>query len=234
MPSGINANWKRLAKQFPLSPDQRPIVAPPRQPNFSILGTPDLVWWTPGIQVLGTPHIESGNNIVRWEAGHNGQEISSDDYLHFAFLFENPSDKLTVINVWFSLLLHGLLSAIVTNELFAGNSTAEIYTRFSVWTDLNLPPSTQTLGGWEAHASGTFWSNDPGNANYFPLNEWSDSSVMNILVDPNGSVVFEVVMNCHCQTERDSDSAGADFQDINFGYQVMCPGVMYSILTYVD
>jgi hypothetical protein len=127
MPSGINANWKRLAKQFPLSPDQRPIVAPPRQPNFSILGTPDLVWWTPGIQVLGTPHIESGNNIVRWEAGHNGQEISSDDYLHFAFLFENPSDKLTVINVWFSLLLHGLLSAIVTNELFAGNSTAEIY-----------------------------------------------------------------------------------------------------------
>ena len=214
------ANQKLLVDLIP------PIGPAKAGPSFSLLGKPLLIFWTPGIRVSGNPFEEPWHNTVICGAEYG--EGFRVDQLHFVFFWQNPSDKYTVLDFSTGLYLRGFLNAYGDSGLIdPGESTVGVEVIINAW-NWTTQTSTQILaGGAQETATGGLF--DPTVTGELVDQEFLPS-YPNFILPGNDYALFDVVLQITGGNDANCVSS-ADFSNPEHGYEVVCPGVIYTILT---
>jgi hypothetical protein len=192
-----------------------------------ILDKPILIWQTQGIDFPEVQY-EPGRSLAKFvvNATRDGEEEMS-----FYFLWQNPSDKFVVINVDSCLVFNGLIQALVGGG-FLGQGEA---TRLILKANLFLfeePPFT-TLSAADTQYVETViamiegWLVPPGQIDSAYVHKLARLHYGPFLVAPFASMLFEVTASMSFLA--DDGSVLAEFARGDF--QVMCPGVIITILS---
>lgn len=201
----------------------------PNVTAYKLVDKPFLIWQTQGINFPET-HIEPGNS---WAKFKYISDKSSIEQLTFYFLWENPSDKFAVINVDAYHVLSGFCSVVDGRSLISGGESSSLFmqSRLNILEWWNQPP-TAPLHQADQFQNVLFLSADGGllsggdiNAKY--IFRGYDLRYNLLLVPPKGVSVFQVILYFYSsidQGETTVNFAGGDFE-------VLCPGVLVSILT---
>jgi hypothetical protein len=201
-------------------------------PVFDVVWTPSMIMSTSGLE-LDQSHIEPQNNWAKvkgqWSAGVN-------ENLQFVFMWTNPSDRFSLVNVGSFLTLNGSCR-IGADGGFAGifpgsTTTLHLFAVLDILEFWNQPttevvsPSTEILnlqvngGGWFGSVGAIETQGVSGS--------FGDIRFNMLLVPPNGTAAFVVNLNVDV-TIDDSGSAEIDFSSGSF--EIRCPFVAIAILS---
>jgi hypothetical protein len=205
--------------------------------NFVVLDTPLFVLPSLDVNLVNTS-LAPWNNVAKINAEWSTPYPDNGwDDLSFVFVWENPSDRDTVVNVESYLLLNGFC------DVFAEGGPGKViwgqkYTDLDISVGLNIleywnnPPTVPSgqNGQYEsavslhAHGGGIFGLGDYESSG---VNGSYDVIYRMFLIPAKGVAVFEVTLSIDHWTDGgfiDVDFAAGDFE-------VMCPAVVMAILT---
>jgi hypothetical protein len=199
-------------------------LAAPLAPPYPItLDKPFLIWASPRSNILFDSRIQSGNSWARVEVA---SKSSNSDKLSFYFLWNNPSDYHAVVNANTSLTLWGDCQAMAEGSLlhfYTPNFSGVVVTGYLYpWEWWNQPPTLtqedhEDLGGVGAQAGLT---DDSGLA---LLTGTYLLDTEQVVVAPNGTMVFEVAVAFDCTVVGGGSAHAA--------VEITCPSVELSLLT---
>jgi hypothetical protein len=216
------AERRKRAEYFP---------ALPAPPSFVSLDRPFLIWPTQGIS-FDSSHYEPYNSSAK--LSYQSDAANGYEELSFYFLWENPSDRVAVIDAHGYLVLKGIGQAGQSGGLFSWGSMGDLYLSVQIvplqWW--NQPP-TPAPAGSDAHqqaltllVQGGGW-NDVGEIDSVNIFRGYDLLASSLLIPAHGVMVFEVMLNI--QFQNDNGWIGVDFTFSDF--EVLCPEVLIAIQT---
>lgn len=224
---GVESRRKVMEHLAELTPPESPTVAAPK--FYELLDRPFTIWPTGGVYV----HAEQVEPANSWAKITVDSELASVDELSFYFLWQNPSDTHTVIDVDAYLVLNGFCQAGSEGGYFPGTRASQL----NVWARLDL------LESWNQPPTSPLWQVDQAQqalvlstdtSGWFDDNATDSEAVFRgydlrhnlFLVPPHGEVVIEVALYVRYASREGSfqvDFASGDFE-------VLCPGVLIGML----
>jgi hypothetical protein len=206
----------------------------PFVPGFVLLETPFIIWPTLGL-VMEDSHVEPRNNWAKITG--RSERSSGTENLRFIFVWDNPHDRFTAINVASFLRLNGSCGASAdggTAGIFpGGTSHLHLKAFLNVWEWWNQPPTnpvqlaTQTRAALDMSADGGGWFSAVGDIEVKSVNGNFDVGYDLFVLPPNGVAVFEVTLLV--SYENDGGLIQVDFSSGSF--DVMCPELAIAVLT---
>jgi hypothetical protein len=203
------------------------------QPFFVSLESPFLIWPTQGIELLDS-HVEPYRSTAKITLD-SGRTFGYEE-LGFYFLYENPSDRFSVVNVDGYMVFNGQLRASQNGGFWPGDRHASISAagRLHVFEWWNQPPTEplaqadQTQQVASAAISGGGFGDVGG---IVPKNVFRGVDLRHtlFLMPPHAVTVIEVTAAITYGTGSDGGHVNADFNSGDF--QIMCPFVLVSVLT---
>ncbi|HZO86709.1 MAG TPA: hypothetical protein VFB38_00115 [Chthonomonadaceae bacterium] len=226
--SEVASLHKLLQQVTTLAPPDAP---PTSQPFYVLLETPFLIWPTHGI-FLDDSHVEPVNSWAKISLSSG--ESAGYEELGFYFLWENPSDRVAVINVDAYIAVNGFCSAGANGGTFPDDrhSSLVLNVRLNPWQWWDQPPTqpmpqgdqSQQVLSLYAFAGGWF---DVGDIEVQSIFRGYDLSYTSFIIPPNGVVVFETTLSISY-----GNSEGFVQVDLASGdFEVLCPAVLIAILT---
>jgi hypothetical protein len=224
-------SWGKTIERFRLP---NPALVSEFVPGYVEILTPFIIWPTNGLELIDS-HIEPRNN---W-AKITGQSTASSgaENLRFIFVWDNPNDRFTAVNVASFLALNGSCEASAdggTAGIFPGGTSNLQLTAFlNVWQWWEQPPIqafpeiTQRREVLNLSADGGGWFGSVGDIEVRGVSGNFDVSYSLFVLPPNGVAVFEVTLLVSYQ--NDDGRIALDFS--SGGFEIMCPEVAIAILT---
>jgi hypothetical protein len=201
-------------------------------PVFDVVWTPSMIMSTSGLE-LDQSHIEPQNNWAKvkgqWSSGAN-------ESLQFVFMWTNPSDRYSLVNVGSFLTLNGCCQVGADGGfggIFPGSTTTlHLYAVLDILEFWNQPTtefvsSPTEILNFQVNGGGWFGSVGAIETQSVGLST-GDIRFNMLLVPPNGAAAFVVTLRADV-TIDDSGSAEVDFSSGNF--EVRCPFVAIPILS---
>jgi hypothetical protein len=202
-------------------------------PAFEVIETPFLIWPTTELE-LEDSHIEPWNNTAKIRAHLSD---SGEENLRFIFVWENPVDRWTVVNVESNLAANGRCDAFAVGGFLIGSQNG-VFVRaaLNVWEWWNQPPTmlapqaTQTprVLAVTASGGGPFSNLGGGEVDSASVNGIFYRRRTLVSVPPRGVVVFEVAI------EFFYDNSGGGFIQVEFAsgsFGLKCPAVVIAVLS---
>ncbi|MBI3772873.1 MAG: hypothetical protein HY272_09265 [Gammaproteobacteria bacterium] len=203
------------------------------QPFFVALDSPFLIWPTHGIELLDS-HTDPYRSTAKITLD-SGRTFGYEE-LGFYFLYENPSDRFSVINVDGYLVFNGQLRASQGGGFWPGDRHASVGVggHLHVFEWWNQPPTeplaqadqTQQVAS-VATTGGGF--GDVGAIETKNVFRGVDLRHTLFVMPPHAVTVIEVTAAITYGTGTDSGHVNVDFNSGDF--QIMCPFVLISVLT---
>lgn len=225
------ASWRAAIDRLTL-PD--PSLVTPFVPGYIVIDKPFIIWPTHGLELLDS-HIEPGNNWAK--VSGQSSKNSGDENLRFIFVFDNPNDRYTAVNVASYLRVNGSCEASAdggTAGIFpGGTSHLHLKAFLNVWEWWNQPPTrpvgqaTQTRDILNLSADGGGYFESVGDIEVQAVNGNFDVTYELFVLPPNGVAVFEVTLLV--SYDNDDGRIAVDFASDSF--EIMCPLVAVAILT---
>lgn len=203
-------------------------------PTFAVVDTPFIIWPTNGLELIDS-HIQPWNNTAKLNA--QWQDISGIENLRFIFVWENPSDSWTIVNVESNLVLNGSCDEFEEGGILSGSvSNLSVDARLNVWEWWNQPPTSpfpqptqsQHVLSLTASGGGFLSGLGGGTVESASVGGSFDLSRSLFLLPPNGVAVFETTL------EFSYSNFDGGMVQINFAsgdFEVMCPAVVIAILS---
>jgi hypothetical protein len=228
---GVEGKRKALEHLLSLAPP----VSPPFSPTgYELLDAPFLIWPTQGI-FFDSSHYEPWNSWgkIKFDSSkeNGGEELS------FYFLWSNPSEGYSVINVDAYLILNGFCSVETGGGFFAGDrqSSLTLSSRLYLLEWWNQPPTSPLMQTDQfqnalhlyAEAGGTFDFDGDFDGQY--IYRGYDLRYTLFLIPPHETVVFEVALNISYYNGADGGQVHVDFASGDF--EVMSPAVLVATLS---
>jgi hypothetical protein len=223
------ASWRETMERFRT---RDPAVRSPFLPTYASAGKPFLVWPTKGLE-LGDTHLEEDS----WAkfAAHATRDVT--ETLRFVYVWQNPVDRWTAVNVRSYLGLNGWC------QCGAGGGAAGIFPggHARLWLQVilglrewwNQPPTSpmsqtaQWNDALDLNADGGGWFGSVGAIVPATVDKNVGVGFDGFVLPPNGVGVFEVTL----QVVTDVDDGAVDLDFASGGFEVSCPGVALFILT---
>lgn len=206
----------------------------PLSPFLTIIDRPFLIWARPRSGIIWDSHIGSGDSWAKVKAvSETGDTLYGTDTLSFYFLWTNPTPYYAVIDAATFITVNGFARAYADGNFWVVfDPTAAHTTYMNAWTVLTLwqwsdhPPTAsttpqQTVFSLTAQGGVFDDTETTGVSGSF------DHSYTHYVVNPNGTVVFEVSLAM--QYAIDDGHALFDFSDGS--YDVSCPYMVVGLLS---
>jgi len=222
------ANWREKVERI-----RDATLVSPFVPVFEVVETPFLIWPTNHLELLDS-HIQPWNNTAKVRAQWRDE---GSENLRFIFVWENPNDKWSVVNVESNLAVNGTCDAYTEGGFFVGSiNTLWVQTTLNVWEWWNQPPTllppqaTQTQKVLSiAVSGGGFLSNlGGGGIKSKSANGIHDVRRTLFSLPPHGVAVFEVTLEFFYEN-TDGGMIQVNFASVDFG--LMCPAVVIAVLS---
>jgi hypothetical protein len=206
----------------------------PFVPGYIVIDKPFIIWPTNGLE-LEDSHIEPGNNWAKISG--QSSKGSGEENLRFIFVFENPNDSFTAVNIASYLRLNGSCRASAdggTAGIFPGGSShLHLKAFLNVWEWWNQPPTrpvgeaTQTRDVLNLSADGGGYFESVGDIEVQAVSGNFDVTYQLFVLPPNGVGVFEVTL----LVSYDNDDGEIAVYFASDSFEVMCPLVAVAVLT---
>jgi hypothetical protein len=205
---------------------------PPASPfSYYLLDTASQISSTSGLTLAGT-NIAPTNN---WAEFQLSTSDSGSQEVTFTFTWQNLSEKYAVINIDGYLVLNGVIQASADTgfaALFPGGTSqvwvaAVLYVSGLPWQPPNTPPQLVATGSPQPYLSAHAGWDDPGEILFQPLFRGYDLQYQTQIVPPGGTVTVGVACGLHYT----NDDGAASFVFATMGRQVLCPGVLITVVS---
>ena len=207
-------------------------------PTFVVLEKAFLIWATPS-NMLQDSVNEAFNNVAKIQRRNSS---SGRDELNFYFVWDNPRDETSVINIECSVGVRGTCRADADSGFFSGGSSSlTIRAELQLLEWWNQPPTTPLPQSSQIQdvvtvstSGGMFW--DAGRkilgieTPSLIVSSQHDLQHTLFAVPPRGVVVFKVTLSLDYTI--DDGSIEVDFFTDDFS--VRCPFLVLGILTPVN
>lgn len=204
----------------------------PAQPVLELLTTPFLIWWSQGID-FPEVHYEAVNSWAKFSI-HSESSLNVDENLTFYYLWTNPSDRFSVINVDGYLAVDGFCAARSEGGFWPGfrYSLIEMNAELHPLEWWNQPPTeplaqfgqNQNVVNLSTNTSGFMDSDAVAFQHVF---RGFDLRHELFLVPPGETAVIEVALSMTY-----GSSEGAVDIDLSSGeFRVLCPAVLVGIVS---
>jgi hypothetical protein len=226
------------------------LLALPFTSSFVTLDRPVLILQQPKFEINNfiDNHVEPFNSSIQYKVGTNSG--SDNTWFNFYFIWQNPSDYTTVINVTSQFVFNGACGIAVAPGIFSGDTTdASIRASLSPmrWSGWGNDPATgrsldqtyiQGMGTdafkevLRLHAHGGHIFGSPAYASKMFANEAVPLS-FNLIPVPAGAVIMVQMM---LNFAYGFDDGGNISDDVTFdfagdGRSIRCPMVQLEVLT---
>jgi hypothetical protein len=217
-----NIESKRmLLEQLPAAPTTTRVT----------LDKPFLIWQTLGLFVEDT-HVEPFNSFARFKL--DSTESNGYEELNFYYVFVNPSDRFSLMNVHAFFALKGFCRAGANGGFWPGDRYASlsINVRLNMLEWWNQPPTQPPFQTDQQQLAATLTATaydfgDPGDIEVLDVFRGFDLSYSQFIIPPLATAVFEPTV---AVSYGMSDGlVNIDFASEDF--QVLCPFVSVDILT---
>jgi hypothetical protein len=207
-------------------------VPPPASPfSYYLLDTASQISSTSGVNLTAT-NIAPTNN---WAEFQLFTSDSGNQDVTFTFSWQNTGEKSVVINVDGYLLLNGVVQASADPGFagfFPGGSsqvgvTPFLYVSGLPWEPPNTPPLVVATGSPALSLSASAGWNDPGEILSQTLFRGYDVQYQTQILPPGGTVTVGVA--CHLSYINSDGSANFIFATMD--RQVLCPGVLITVVS---
>lgn len=204
------------------------------QPQYHLINTPFLIWPTNSVD-LEASEIVPSNSFAKFRAKiGTGKSFFGD--VKFYFMWDNPTDKIAVINVNGYSIFHGTAFVGVGGGFWPGNRSASVRltAELQIFEWWNQPPTSpfvqadQTAEILNLRVSAGGFS-EVGAIDLRDVHRGNDLRHTLMLVPPRGVVVFAVTTAAAMGTGTDSGNAEIDFASGDF--MVGSPAVLVTVLT---
>jgi hypothetical protein len=221
-------NWRKNIERF-----RDATLVSKFVPAFEVVDTPFLIWPTNDLELTDS-HIEPWNNTAKIRGLWRG---TGNENLRFIFVWENPSDKWTVVNVESYLAVNGACDAFAEGGFIVGSINGVfVQASLNVWEWWNQPPTmlspqaTQTQRVLAVSASGGGLLSNLGGGSVDSASASGNHDLRSTLfsLPPHGVAVFEVAL------EFFYDNTGGGMIQANFAsgdFGVKCPAVVIAVLS---
>jgi hypothetical protein len=198
--------------------------------------TPFMIWPTNDLE-LEDSRIQPWNNTAKVRAQWRDSGTERTENLRFVFVWQNPNDRWTVVNVESNLAVNGACDAFAEGGWLGGSiNSLFVQASLNVWEWWNQPPTllppqaTQVRGFLALAVSGGGLLSNLGGGNIHSKSANGIFDVRRTLfsLPPNGVAVFEVTL------EFFYENTGGGMIQVNFAsgsFGVMCPAVVIAILS---
>ncbi len=203
----------------------------PNGPQYVLLDTPFLIWPTHGL-AMDTSHVEPANSFAKVRVDRYGDDDARQE-LGFYFIFQNPSDRIAVINADAYLVASGFCGVRSDPGMAIGLRQANVHivAHLHLWEWWNQPPTepfpqvdqTHDVLRVSCDSSGLFASASSDVKYVF---RGYDLRYISFVIPAHDFVVLEVVLSIHYWFA--GGSIDADFSSGDC--RVMCPAVLLTIL----
>jgi hypothetical protein len=228
---GVEGKRKALEQLASLIPPHLPPFSPT---GYELIDSPFLIWPTQGV-FFDSSHYEPWNSWGKIKL--DSSKKNGGEELSFYFLWTNPSEGYTVINVDAYLILNGFCSVETGGGFFAGDRTSSLTlsSRLYLLEWWNQPPTSPLMQADQfqnalnlyAESGGTFDFDGDFDAQY--IYRGFDLRYTLFLVPPRETVVFEVALNITYSNGDDGGQVHVDFTSGDF--EVMSPAVLVATLS---
>ena len=203
------------------------LQVPPNVQRF-LLDTASEIATTPGLEPVAK-HIGPQNNSAQFHLESTGGGFEQVD---FGFLWKNPSNQPTLVNVDGYLILNGLCQVLVSGDFFGISSGVRIDAFLRIHQLWNSPPTSPAPQSSQYQLAleidldnpGPFSGGEISSENLFRGFDLQYSSLM---VPPLAPAGFEIL----CQIFYYNDDGEVNLFFSNEGRQVLCPGVLLTVMT---
>jgi hypothetical protein len=209
-----------------------PTVASPQR---VLLNRPFLIWPSQGL-FLDSSEVVPSNSWAKFRMNSSASNGYGD--VSFYFLWDNPTDKVAVINVNAYLVLHGTCQVGSGGGVLPGILSGDRYSQLWLTANMDLlewwnqpptrpyPQTDQSQQALFIHTNTGGWGS-VGAIELQTVFRGYDLSYTLMLVPPRGVVVFDVAAMVSF-----SNADGAIAVDFaSGGFQVTCPAVLVTILS---
>jgi len=195
------------------------------------LDRPFLIWQTLGLSVEDS-HTEPFNSFAKFRL--DSTKSSGYEELNFYYVFVNPSDRFSLVNVHGFFALKGFCRAGANGGFWPGDRYASlsINVRLNMLEWWNQPPTQPPFQTDQQQLAATLTATaydfgDPGDIEVLDVLRGYDLSYSQFIIPPRETAVFEPTVAVNYGTSDgvvNIDFASGDFQ-------VLCPFVTVDILT---
>jgi hypothetical protein len=231
--------WVGTVNSFPKA--DGPLAANFIPPVFNVIDTPSMIEATSHLEITQS-HIEPENN---WAKVKGKWPVKTDpEELRFVFMWSNPNNRYSVVNVASFLALSGSCEADADGGfagIFPGSEFNMVLVAVMDFLPLWNPP---TVGGLPSpgiqilvpplHADGGGWFESVGDIEIRSVSgTFGDLRVNQLVVPPNGAAAFMVTLRAFAYFDG-NDSFGDTSLGIDFssgGFEVKCPLVAVAVLS---
>jgi hypothetical protein len=203
-------------------------------PEYELLNTPFLIWPTNSVD-LEASEIIPANSFAKFRASvDDGRDFYGD--VKFYYLWTNPRNKFTVINVDGYVIFNGHLFVGVGGGNFPGDrsASAQATGTLQILEWFNQPPTSPPQQADQTAIAAKLRVSAPGFAEVGAIDAKDvfrgfDLRHTLFIVPPLATIVFVVVAAVSLGTGEDSGNADADFA--SGAFQVGSPAVLVTTLS---
>lgn len=206
----------------------------PLAPFLTIIDRPFLIWARPRSNIIWDSNIASGDSWAKVKAvAESDDTIGGTDTLSFYFIWSNPTPYYAVIDAATFITFNGFARAYADGSFWGGiDPSSSRYSYLSMWTSLTLwqwsdnpptPSATPSQNILSLSAQAGFFEDTETSA----VSGSSDHSYTHYVVNPSGTVVFEVSL-AMSYSVFDGHTL-SDFSDGS--YEVSCPYMVVGLLS---
>jgi hypothetical protein len=200
--------------------------------QYFFLNKPFLIWPTLGLQMDDYAYVPANS----WAKVHAINDTSANLGLRFYYLWTNPHNAYSVVNIGGFLILNGKCQAAAGDGFWPGDrySKMVIEAKLEIYEWWNQPPTSPvpqmdqsiSIKTLEADQGGFGAVGDIEPATFFRAYGLSYSLM---LVPPLATVVFAFNASFTCTNGTDSSQTEVDFASGNF--QIGCPYGLVTLLS---
>jgi hypothetical protein len=175
-------------------------------------------------------HIGPQNNSAQFHL--ESTDFSGFERVDFGFLWKNPNDQSALVNIDGYLILNGICQILVSGDFFGISSDVQIDVLLRIHQLWNSPPTSPAPQSSQDQLAlemvldnpGPFSGGDISSEHLF---RGFDLQFSALVVPPLASVGFEII--CEIRYGNDDGEVTLFFSDQ--GRQVLCPGVLLTVMT---
>jgi hypothetical protein len=197
-----------------------------------LLGKPFLIWPTPGLEMDDAQYIQN-NSFAKVQVSTSGSRY---DALRFYYLWDNPRNAYSVIDIDGFIIFNGLIKVGAGGGVFPGDrwsrvtidGVLEVYEWWTQPPTSIYPQPDQVVEAANPHFESEGWS-ETGGILPFPVFRGYDLRCSQFVVPPLATAVLAVTAKINSTNGSDSSNSVVDFSSGSF--QIGSPFVTINLVS---